>query len=415
MFQSLTINISSPPILLLNPKLVLRSTNKSSKTLKHAITRLTNFYSDPAACELWNTVQAWTVTAALGTFFLVHLKENEQNFTQQYLSAIFQFLSCSRNLRSLDLARLDLRREHWVILESLPALETLRLVSCFFSPSSPSHLERLKLKELEITGTSFGSRSIDGYLVFMLCNPAYLEKLTLNDPLVTHIVLASLSSLGRFPHLTYLNVFVNTFSHGDFLRFLAAIPSLTTLRMFPWSAYIMPDHPLPALPFLRSYKGSPHLLSHVVPGRPVDHVCLDLQVVKAPEDSGQLDDYIIYTDLISTVLDISRSTVPVKTLKIESFLPALRRLTAIAQHLSDLLCLDLVLIGTPPPVRHVHTMLATAPCRIIDAPISPQENLVISPGSRFEDLDDNPLDASETIRVRRIVTLSLPLRIPFRA
>ncbi|OJA19469.1 hypothetical protein AZE42_04915 [Rhizopogon vesiculosus] len=345
-FQLLTVNLSSPPILLFNQKLVLRSTKKSSKTPEHAITRLASFYSDPGARELWDMVQAWTVAAALGTFFLVHLEKHEQSITPRCVNTVFQFLSCSRNLRSLELARLDLGRELWVTLQRLPALETLRLLSCFFSPSS--YLEPLKLKELEIAGGSFNSRPIDEYLVSVLCNPAYLEKLTLIDPFVTHTVLAALSSMEHFPHLTYLSVLVKSSSRCHFVKFLAAIPSLTILNISPLSGDITPAQPLPALSFLRSYNGYPHLLSHIVPGRPIDRVCLVLLVVATSKEDNQPDDYAFHTDLVSHLLDISRSAVPVRRLKLEYFLPTLQRFSAIARYLPNLHCLDLALIPFPP-------------------------------------------------------------------
>ncbi|OAX38221.1 hypothetical protein K503DRAFT_800600 [Rhizopogon vinicolor AM-OR11-026] len=372
-FQLLAISLSSPPMLLFNQKLVLRSAKKSSQTLEHAITRLTSFYSDPGARELWDMVQAWTVAVAPGAFFLVPLEKHEQSITPRYVDTVFQFLPCSRNLRSLELARLDLGKEQWITLQSLPALETLRLVSCFFSPSS--YLEPLKLKELEIAGCSFNSRPIDGYLVSVLCNPAYLEKLTLIDPVVTHTVLAALSSVEHFPHLTYLSVLVKSSSRYHFFRFLAAIPSLTILNISPSSGDITPAQPLPALSFLRSYNGYPHLLSHIVPGRPIDRVCLVLLVVTISKED---DDYAFHTDLVSHVLDISRSAVPVRRLKLEYFLPTLQHFSTIAKYLPDLHCLDLVLILFPPQLI--------------------PEDLITS---KLEKLDcaSNPLDVLDTMGI----------------
>jgi hypothetical protein len=95
-------------------------------------------------------------------------------------------------------------------------METLKLLSCFFSSSS--HLERLKLKKLEIAGGGFVPRSIDAYLGSVLCNPSYLEKLTLIDSL-----LATISSMDHFPHLT--TKCPQSFSCGRLLRFLAVIHS----------------------------------------------------------------------------------------------------------------------------------------------------------------------------------------------
>ncbi|OAX38222.1 hypothetical protein K503DRAFT_741496 [Rhizopogon vinicolor AM-OR11-026] len=413
-FHSLIINLSSPPMLPLNQKLVLRSTKKSSNMLEPATTRVTSFYSDPDARELWDIVQAWTVTAplsALSTFSPFRVQKHEQTLALRPVDTVFQLLSCSRNLRSLELARLDLGREQWVTLQSLPALETLRLISCFFSSSS--HSEPLKLKGLEIAGGSFGPRSIDGYLVSVLCNPAYLEKLTLIDSFVAPTALEALSSMEHFPHLSYLSVLVKSFSRGHFLRFLAAIPSLTTLNIFPSSVDITPDHPLPALSSLRSYNGYPHLLSRLVPGRPVDRVCLVLQVITA---SNQSDDYTFHADLVSNMLDISCSTVPVRRLKIDCFLPTLQRLSAIAKYLPDLHCLDLVLISASPPLIPVGVILTLVLSRIVNALLSPQEDSVIS--SSFEDLDyaSNPLNSCDTMGVRRIAILSLcPHKTLFRA
>ncbi|OJA19468.1 hypothetical protein AZE42_04914, partial [Rhizopogon vesiculosus] len=254
-------------------------------------------------------------------------------------------------------------------------LATARVKSFYSDPDARELWDMLK--ELEIAGGNFSPRSIDGCPVSVLCNPPYLERLTLIDSLVTPTALTALSSMEHFPHLTYLSVLVNPSSRGHFLRFLATIPSLITLRIFPWSADITPDYPLPAMSYLRSYNGYPHFLSHVVPGRPVDRVCLVLLEITTSKEDGQTDDYTIHTDLVSNLLDISRSTVPVRSLKIEYFQPTLQHLTAIAKYLPDLYCLDLVLIS--------------APSSLIP------EDLIIS--SSFEDLDcaGSPLDALDTI------------------
>src|SRR6267154_4525098 len=99
---------------------------------------------------------------------------------------------------------------------------------------------------------------------------------------------------------------------------------------------------------LRSYDGYPHLLSHIVPGRPVDCVCLVLMVVIVSKDGVQPDHFAIHTDFVSTVRDISRSAVPVRRLVIEYLLPTFGNLTAIANYLPDLHRLDLGLISGPP-------------------------------------------------------------------
>ncbi|KAG2132313.1 uncharacterized protein EDB93DRAFT_1177127 [Suillus bovinus] len=347
-FQSLTVTLPSPAILPLNQSLVRRSTNKASKMLERAATRITSFYSDPSAGELWDIVQDWTVATApaIRSDIFCFPRSQEKNLALRSVDAVFPFLTCSRNLRSLELVRVNLGRQQWIIIECLPALETLRLISCLFPLSS--HLERpLKLKELAIAGDSFGPRSIEERLVSVLCNPTYLQKLTLIDFLITHTVLAALSSMGPFPHLTYLSIFVTSLSGDHFFRFLAATPALETLRIFPWSANITPPHPLPALSSLQSYDGYPNLLSYIVPGRPVDCVCLVLMMVTT--DVNQ-PGYVIHTELVSTVRDISRSTIPVRRLAIEYFLPTSSNLAAIAKHLPDLHRLDLGLISGPPPL-----------------------------------------------------------------
>ncbi|KAG2119314.1 hypothetical protein DEU56DRAFT_136884 [Suillus clintonianus] len=377
-FQSLTITLPSPEILPLNQNLVRRSTNRAPKMLEHAATRLTSFYSDPSAGELWDMVQDWTVATAPGirSNMFCFTRSQEKGLVLRSIDTVFPFLSCSRNIRSLELVRVNLGRQQWIIIESLPALETLRLISCFFPPSS--HLERpLKLKELAIAGDSFGPRSIEERLVSVLCNPAYLEKLTLIDFLVTHTVLAALSSMAPFPHLTYLSIFVTSPSADHFFSFLAAIPALSTLRIFPWSANITPPHPLPALSSLRSYDGYPNLLSHIVPGRSVDCICLVLMMVTTDDDQP---DYAIHTELVSTMRNISRSTVPVRKLAIEYFLPTLDNLAVIAKELPDLHRLDLGLISGPPP-------------------LTPEEVIALSESSSGFDFNyaSDPLDTVDTV------------------
>jgi hypothetical protein len=383
--------------------------------LERAATRITSFYSDPSASELWDMVQDWTVATAptIRSNILCFARSQEKNLAPRSVDAVFPFLSCSRNLRSLELVRVNLGRQQWIIIECLPALETLRLISCLFQPSS--HLERpLKLKELAIAGDSFGPRSIEERLVYVLCNPAYLEKLTLIDFLVTHTILAALSSMAPFPHLTYLSIFVTSPSGEHFFKFLAALPALATLRIFPWSANITPPHPLPALSSLRSYDGYPNLLSYIVPGRPVDCVCLVLMMVTADDDHP---DYAIHTELISIVRDISRSTVPVRKLAIEYFLPTLDNLAAIAKHLPDLHHLDLGLISGPPPLTPVSAVFTFILCSFINASLCSQEEIIALSESSSE-FDPNytgdPLDTVDTMQVRRIATKTMPSRISFQ-
>ncbi|KAG2050129.1 hypothetical protein BDR06DRAFT_660036 [Suillus hirtellus] len=378
-FQSLNVTLPSPAVPPLNQNLVRRSTNKAPKMLERAATRITSFYSDPSASELWDMVQDWTVSTApaIRNSMFFFARSQEKNLASRSVDAIFPFLTCSRNLRSLELVRVNLGRQQWIIIECLPALDTLRLISCFFPPSS--HLERpLKLKELAIAGDNFGPRSIEERLVSVLCNPTYLQKLTLIDFLITHTVLAVLSSMAPFPHLTYLSIFVTSPSRDHFFRFLATIPALATLRIFPWSANITPPHPLPPLSSLRSYDGYPNLLSYIVPGRPVDCVCLVLMMVTTDDDRP---DYAIHTELVSTVRDISRSTVPVRKLAIEYFLPTLDNLAAIAKHLPDLHRLDLGLISGPPP-------------------LTPEEIITLSDSNSEFDLDHTgePLDTVDTMQ-----------------
>lgn len=380
-FQSLTITLPSTDMLPFSQNLIRLSTNKALKTLEHAATRITSFYSDPSAGELWDMVQDWTIATApaIRSNIFLFVRSQEKNLATRSVDDIFPFVSCSRNLRSLELVRMNLGRQQWVIIESLPVLEALRLISCLFPPSS--HLVRpLKLKELAIAGDSFGPRSIEEPLVSVLCNPAYLEKLTLIDFLITHTILAALSSMAPFPHLTYLSIFITSPSGDHFFRFLAAIPALATLRIFPWSANITPPHPLPALSSLRSYDGYPNLLSYIVPGRPVDCVCLVLMMITTNDDQPG---YAIHSDLVSTVRDISLSAIPVRKLAIEYFLPTLDNLAAIAKHLPDLHYLALGLISGPPP-------------------LTPEDIIALSESSSEFSLDHvgEPLDTVDTIQVR---------------
>jgi hypothetical protein len=348
-FESLTIDLSpdSPPMLQRRIGFNFRRTKRNTKTLKPAGTRLTSFYSDSGARELWDVVKSWTLIAEPTIRESLSLPAHDwrdlvQRVSMESFEDVFQLLPRSCNLRTLEIVAFDIGREHCVTLQSLPALETLKLVGCFF-PSS-SHFQRpLKLKELAIIG-SFSRLPVDIHLVHVLCNPAHLEKLTLTHFFVTHTVLSALSYMEDFPYLTYLNVAVKPRSRGHLFKFLGATPSLTTLRILPWSANITPDRPLPALSSFRSYCGYPDLLSHIVPGRPVDSVTLVLRVATTPEDGGLTDAYAIHIDLIPTLLDISRSAVPVRSLRIECFLPTLYRLTTIANRLPRLRRLDLKII-----------------------------------------------------------------------
>ena len=271
-----------------------------------------------------------------------------------YFDAVFQVLPRSCNLRCLVIDSMDLGREQCAALQSLPALETLRLFGCYFLSSS--HFQcPLKLKELMIAG-GLSYHPIDNHLLSVLCNPAHLEKLTLADLGTTdivYIILSGLLSMGQFPRLTYLDMTVGSRSCNHFFKFLEAVPSLTTLHIPPRSAKVIPSHPLPALPSFRSYDGHPQLISHIVPGRPVDNVGFVLGV-SVDDQSRDCDtnDYFA-----SVVLDISRSSVPVTTLRIQYFMPTLYRLTTIANHLPDLQLLDLNLISVSPQ----HTFVSDTP------------------------------------------------------
>ena len=157
----------------------------------------------------------------------------------------------------------------------------------------------------------------------------------------------------------------------------------------------MPDLPLPALVSLRSYNGHPDLLSHIVPGRPVDCVCLALSAGAASKDSCQLDNYAIHSRLVWSFLDISRSAAPVRSLTIEYYLPTLEHLTAIVHYLPDLHHLEFVLIDSPPstPVIDVRE-----PLGIATTPLSPREDV---------ELVSNLFYTCGTMGVRQIVTLFL--------
>jgi hypothetical protein len=148
--------------------------------------------------------------------------------------AVFQVLPRSCNLRRLVIDSMDLGREQCAALQSLPALETLRLFGCYFLSSS--HFQRpLKLKELMIAG-GLSYHPIDNHLLYVLCNPAHLEKLTLVDLGTTDIIypiLSGLLSMGQFPRLTYLDMIVGSRSCSHFFKFLGAVPSLTTLYIPP--------------------------------------------------------------------------------------------------------------------------------------------------------------------------------------
>ncbi|KAJ8586483.1 hypothetical protein M405DRAFT_935344 [Rhizopogon salebrosus TDB-379] len=309
-------------------------TNTTFRILESLGIRLLGFYSDPSAHELWDMVQTCRLSVA------------DTGRRKTSFDAIF--LSRSRNLRCLVIFCMDLGREHCAALQSLPALETLTLFGCSFLSSS--HFQRpLKLKELMIADR-LSYHTIDNHLLYVLCNPAHLEKLILTDLGTTDIIytiLSGLLSMGQFPRLTYLNILVESRSRSHFFRFLGAIPSLTTLilRTSVRSGRVIPSHPLPALSSFQSYDGHPQLISHIVPGRPVETVRL---VPKVSRD-GQLCDGDTSSDFASVVLDISRSSVPVTTLRIQYFMPTLSRLATIADHLPDLHLLDLNLVPISPP------------------------------------------------------------------
>jgi hypothetical protein len=335
------------------------------KTLTNTAIRIPSFYSDPSARELWDMVQICTLSVArLGSWVVdgrsrksTYVPDQSwQDFEQRLALASFDpvFLSRSCNLRRLTFHFMDLGREHWVAQQ--PAPEALALPECSFL-SSPHFQRSLKLKELIIDG-SHSYHAIDNHLLYVLCNPAHLEKLILDDHHATetiYTVLSGLLSMGQFPRLTYLNILVESQSCSHFFRFLGAIPSLTTLilRTSVRSGRVIPSHPLPALSSFQSYDGHPQLISHIVPGRPVETVRL---VPKVSRD-GQLCDGDTSSDFASVVLDISRSSVPVTTLRIQYFMPTLSRLATIADHLPDLHLLDLNLVPISPP----HTLVSGTP------------------------------------------------------
>jgi hypothetical protein len=411
-FQSLTIDLSpkSSPMPKRRIGLNFKRAKTTPQTLEPASIRLTSFYSDPRARELWDMVQSWTLIAKPSLKESLSLPAHDwQNRVQRMAVGSFdgvcQLLPRSCNLHTLEIVAFDLEREHCAALQSLPALETLKLVGCFFP--CPFHFQRqLKLKELAVIGT-FCDLPFNIRLVLMLCNPAHLEKLTLTHFFATYSALTSLSFIKDYPRLTHLSIAIKSRSGGLFFRFLGSTPSLATLKILPWSANITPDRPLPALSFFRSYYGYPDLLSHIVPGRPVDCVSLVLRVpTPSSENGSHTDDYAIHVNVIPTLLDISRSAVPVRTLRIEYFLPTLYRLTTIAKHLRDLHHLDLELISASSQLLAVSDMLTCVLCRLVDTLLFPQENITTpsdpSPETCF-DRDGNPLDPLDTIQVCRIV------------
>jgi hypothetical protein len=126
-------------------------------------------------------------------------------------------------------------------------------------------------------------------------------------------------------------------------------------------------------------------------------------VATISEDGGQSYDYVIHADLISTLLDISQSAVPVRTLRIEYFLPTLSRLTAIVNHLPDLHRLDLELISASSQFNLVSNTLTCVLSGFINTHFTiSQEDMTTPSDPSFEtyfDCDGNPLDPLDTIEV----------------
>ncbi|KAG1828281.1 hypothetical protein EV424DRAFT_1387011 [Suillus variegatus] len=258
---------------------------------RRLLLRLHAFQSDSDAWEVLRLVETWSIKAfgspaPLYEGEIMQYGKTTFPFVQPSISIFLTLPSC-KNLRVLSISDIHMEEERWSALVKIPRLECLNMERCNLSSTDKS----MNLKVVSITYEAH----LDPppvpppttQLISSLFDIQHLERLTLLDLTFSSSFLLGLVQLGQFENLKHLSVIVPETHMDTLFAFLSMTPSLTSLTISNFSTMAKPSKPVlqSVIPNLVAYDGFPTLISILLPGRPVNAVCLRMNHRTDPQAS----------------------------------------------------------------------------------------------------------------------------------
>ncbi|KAG1824823.1 uncharacterized protein BJ212DRAFT_1322614 [Suillus subaureus] len=265
---------------------------------RRLLLRLHALQSDSDAREVLGLVETWSIRtfgspAPLEETEIMQYDKASFPFVQPSFS-IFLILPLCRNLRVLSISDVQIEEERWSVLVKIPQLEYLNMERCDLSSTD----KVMKLKVVSITYEAH-------------------QRLTLLDLTFSNSFLLGLARVGQFENLKHLSVVVPETHMDTLFAFLSGTPSLTSLTISNFSTMAKPSKPVLQSVVLNlvAYDGFPTLIPILLPGRPVNVVCLRMNHRTDPQASlgnpfGVYDNNVVCKALndcsASTRVDIVR-------------------------------------------------------------------------------------------------------------
>ncbi|KAG1787375.1 uncharacterized protein HD556DRAFT_1409838 [Suillus plorans] len=258
---------------------------------RRLLLRLHALQSDSDAWEVLRLVETWSIKtfglpAPLYESEIIQYGKATFPFVQPSIS-IFLILPSCRNLRVLNISDIHMEEERWSALVKIPRLECLNMERCNLSSTGKS----MNLKVISIIYEAH----LDPppvpppttQLISSLFNIQHLERVTLLDLTFSSSFLLGLVQLGQFENLKHLSVVVPETHMDTLFAFLSMTPSLTSLTISNFSTMAKPSKPVSqsVIPNLVAYDGFPTIIPILLPGRPINVVCLRMNHRTDPQAS----------------------------------------------------------------------------------------------------------------------------------
>ncbi|KAG1856968.1 hypothetical protein DFJ58DRAFT_783760 [Suillus subalutaceus] len=321
---------------------------------RRLLLRLHALQSDSDAREVLGLVETWSIRtfgspAPLEETEIMQYDKAGFPFVQPSIS-IFLILPSCRNLRVLNISDIHIEEERWSALVKIPQLECLNMERCNLSSTAKA----MKLKVVLITYEAHRDPPPvpppTRQLISSLFNLRHLERLTLLDLTFSNSFLLGLVRLGQFENLKHLSVVVPETHMDTLFTFLSKTPSLASLTISNFSTMAKPSKPViqSVVPNLVAYDGFPTLIPILLPGRPVNVICLRMNHRTDPRASlgnpfGVYDNNVV----CKALNDCSASTRMVHDLMLSPFHPTPDSMQDIVRIHPDLRHLQLDILRTP--------------------------------------------------------------------